>query len=76
MVKVKPDRVVFVIISCAVLHNISKYLDDPVPVVEQEDDINDEEEEEYNSENEYENVRRRGLQRGEEIKNLIYELQH
>nr|CAI5861320.1 unnamed protein product [Callosobruchus analis] len=74
--RVKQDRVVSVIISCAVLHNISKYLNDPVSVDEQEDDINDEEEEEYNSENEDENVRRRGLQRSEEARNLIYQLQH
>nr|CAI5852143.1 unnamed protein product [Callosobruchus analis] len=76
MVRLKLNRVVSVIISCAVLHNISKYLNDPVPVDEQEDDMNDEEEEEYNSENEDEKVRRRALQRGEEIKNLIYQLQH
>nr|CAI5822343.1 unnamed protein product [Callosobruchus analis] len=57
MVRMKLERVVSVIISCAVLHNISKYLNDPVPVDEQQDDINDGEEEEYNSENEDENVR-------------------
>nr|CAI5869367.1 unnamed protein product [Callosobruchus analis] len=62
-------------LDCAVLHSISKYLNDPVRV-EQEDDRNDEEEEEYNSENEDENVRRRGLQRREEIKNSTYQLQH
>nr|CAH7748770.1 unnamed protein product [Callosobruchus chinensis] len=50
--------------------------EEKVPVDEQEDDINDQEEKEYNSENEDENVRRRGLQRREEIKNLIYQLQH
>nr|CAI5868092.1 unnamed protein product [Callosobruchus analis] len=75
MVRVKLDRVVSVIISCAVLHNISKFLNDPVPVDEQEDDINVEEEKKYNSVNEDENVRRRGLQRREEIKNSIYQLQ-
>nr|CAI5839301.1 unnamed protein product [Callosobruchus analis] len=76
VVRVKLDRVVSVIISCAVLHNISMYLNHPVPVNVQEDDINDEEEEEYNSENEDENDGRRGLQRREETKNLIYQLQH
>nr|CAI5855350.1 unnamed protein product [Callosobruchus analis] len=53
---VHDNRFVSDIISCAVLHNISKYSNDPVPVDEQEDDINDKEEEEYNSENEEENV--------------------
>nr|CAI5831218.1 unnamed protein product [Callosobruchus analis] len=72
MGRVKLDRVVSVIISCAVLHNISKYSNDPVRVDEQEDDINDEEEEEYNTEIEDENVRRRGLQRRKEIKSLIF----
>nr|CAI5837160.1 unnamed protein product [Callosobruchus analis] len=67
MVRVKLDRVVSVIVSCAELYNTSKYLSDPVPADEQEDDINDEEEEEYNSENEEENVRRGELQRREEI---------
>nr|CAI5852811.1 unnamed protein product [Callosobruchus analis] len=76
MVRVKVNRVILVIISCAVLHNISKYLNNPVPVDEQEDDINDEEEEEYNSESTDENVRRRGFQRREETKNLISKLQH
>nr|CAI5848404.1 unnamed protein product [Callosobruchus analis] len=76
MVRVKLNRVVSVIVSCAVLHNISKYLNDPVAVDQQEDDINDEEEEEYSSENKDESVRRRGLQRGEEIKNFIYQLKH
>nr|CAI5820714.1 unnamed protein product [Callosobruchus analis] len=65
MVRVKLDRAVPVSIRCAVLHNISMYLNDPVPVDEQEDDINDEEEEEYNSEDEDEYVRRRELQRRE-----------
>nr|CAI5847860.1 unnamed protein product [Callosobruchus analis] len=74
--RVKLDRVVFVIISSAVLLNISEYLNNPVPVNEQEDDINGEEEEEYNSETEDENVRRRRLQRRVEIKNLIYQLPH
>nr|CAI5820477.1 unnamed protein product [Callosobruchus analis] len=48
MVRVKLDRVVSLIISCAVLHNISKYLNDAVPVEEQGNDINGEEEEDYN----------------------------
>nr|CAI5824735.1 unnamed protein product [Callosobruchus analis] len=61
MVKVKRNGVVFVIISCAAVHNISEHLNDPVPVVEQEGDIHDEGEEEYNPENEDENIRRRGL---------------
>nr|CAI5856619.1 unnamed protein product [Callosobruchus analis] len=71
MVRVKLDAVVSVVISSAVLHSISKYLNDPVPIDEQEDDINDEEEEEYKSENEDENVKRMGLQRREEIKNYF-----
>lgn len=74
MVRVKLDRVASVIISCAVLHNISKYLNDPLPVDEEEEDVMNDEEEEYNLENDDENVRRRGLQRREEIKNLIYQL--
>nr|CAI5865530.1 unnamed protein product [Callosobruchus analis] len=73
MVRAKLDRVVSVIISCSVPH---KYLNDIVSVDGQEDDINDEEGEEHNSENEDENVRRRGLQRRKGIKNLVYQLQH
>nr|CAI5869962.1 unnamed protein product [Callosobruchus analis] len=47
MVRVKLDSVVSVIISCAVLHNISKYLNGPVTINEQEDVINEEETGQY-----------------------------
>lgn len=66
MVRVNLD---WIRISYAVFHNIlSKYLNGPVPVDEEGDPINDEEEEEYNLENHDENFRRRGLQRRKEIK--------
>nr|CAI5837681.1 unnamed protein product [Callosobruchus analis] len=56
MVLVKLDRGASVIISCVVLQNISKHLNDRVPVDEQEDNINHEEEVEHNSGNEDEDI--------------------
>ncbi|KAJ8913775.1 hypothetical protein NQ315_002681 [Exocentrus adspersus] len=77
MVRIKLDRVASVIVSCAVLHNISKYLHDNMHDDDEQENIADEQElvDEENDLDLDENLRRRGLQRREEIKNLINQLQ-
>ncbi|KAG5891131.1 hypothetical protein JTB14_022243 [Gonioctena quinquepunctata] len=79
MVRIQLDRVAAVIISCAVLHNISKHLNDDMSDEEVDQHINADQQEVVEEENDFENadaaLRKRGLHLREEIVDVINELQ-
>ncbi|KAG5878433.1 hypothetical protein JTB14_015918 [Gonioctena quinquepunctata] len=75
-VRIQLDKVAAVIISCDVLHNISKHLNDDIP---DEEHINADQQEVVEEENDLGNadaaLRRQGLQKREEIANVTNQLQ-
>lgn len=75
-VRVELNKIPSVIISCVILHNIAKYLNDNLPEDRhlQHDEVPDNNADDDNMDVLPENVRRQGQQRRDEVKNIIINL--
>ncbi|XP_013418512.1 putative nuclease HARBI1 [Lingula anatina] len=73
-VRVQLEKIPKVILACFILHNVSKYLQDPEDFPEFRDWVNEDDDDDENEDNQN-RIRRRGQDRQREIAAILHDLQ-